>query len=244
MVTSLCLGQREYLYLEPETLADPARNVRGGIPLLFPICGPLEGGVWAHEGQEFRMPQHGLARQAEWEILEQGPDWVELGFPFDEKTLKQYPFAFLLKVHYQVEHRTLTIRQTYANRGPQEMPFQTGLHPYFRVQSPLSWDLPVQSYRDNERPDQPAQPWSGTIPEDRPVLDWELGGLTALQAGLQDIRLHYDQHYPYLVVWHLADKPFWCLEPWSGPRFGLQRRQNVLTCAPGQQLETTVKIEV
>ena len=32
LVTALRVGTRDVLYLDPETLADPTKNVRGGIP--------------------------------------------------------------------------------------------------------------------------------------------------------------------------------------------------------------------
>ena len=243
MVFSLRFEEREYLYLDQATFDDPSKNVRGGIPILFPICGPLDQGVWNFEGGQYHMPQHGLARQAVWEVLGQGSDWVEVGLKWSDQTLTQYPFRFELKVHYSVVGRTLTIRHTHGNQGSEPMPFQSGLHPYFRLEGPLSWELPADRYRDNEKPGSSTQPLA-SIPEDWPVLDWELPGPTAPRARVQDICLHYDSHYRYLVIWHLAGKPFWCLEPWSGPRFGLQRGVDVLTCPAGQQLETTVKIEV
>ena len=36
----LCNG-REVLYFDQERYADPAKSIRGGIPVLFPICGNL-----------------------------------------------------------------------------------------------------------------------------------------------------------------------------------------------------------
>ncbi|MBT9584764.1 hypothetical protein IV102_15580, partial [bacterium] len=205
--------------------------------------GPLDQGVWNFGGAQYSMPQHGLARQAVWQVLGQGVDWVELGLRWSDQTLAQYPFPFELKVHYSVLGRTLTIRLTHGNQGSQPMPFQTGLHPYFLVDGPVAWELPVDSYRDNEKPGSATRPLVA-IPEDWPVLDWELAGPTAPQACVQGIRVHYDEHYRYLVIWHLAGKRFWCLEPWSGPRFGLQREADVLICPAGRQLATTVKIEV
>lgn len=36
-------GAREILHVDAERFADPAKSVRGGIPVLFPICGGLPG---------------------------------------------------------------------------------------------------------------------------------------------------------------------------------------------------------
>ncbi|MBS2037796.1 hypothetical protein JST97_22620 [bacterium] len=239
LVTSLQRDGREFLYLDKSTFDDPGKNVRGGIPILFPICGPLG------EGTGYDMPQHGLARQAAWSVLGQDTGWVELGLRADAETLKRFPWDFELRFRFMVDEQGLSLDQLFLNHSQTEMPFQTGLHPYFAVdQARLAWDLPVTSKRDNEKPGDPVQPFDGNVPEDWPVLDWELAGVKRPWADLQDIRLHYDEHYPYLVIWHLRDKPFWCLEPWSGPRFGLRDQRDLLRVCAGGSLSTQVRIQL
>ena len=239
LVTSLQRHGREFLYLDQATFEDSSKNVRGGIPILFPICGPLG------EGTPYRMPQHGLARQSRWQVLAQEANWLELGLRADPSTLECFPWDFELRFRFGVDERGLTIDQVFLNHSDSVMPFQTGLHPYFLVESgPLRWDLPVRSRRDNERPGIPAEAFTNGIPEDWPVLDWELGGVERSWASLQDVRLHYDKHYPYLVIWHLAGKPFWCLEPWSGPRYGLRDGVDLLQLEPGSSLTAQVRIEI
>ena len=39
IVTALRVGDRDVLYLDRATLEDPTKNVRGGIPVLFPYAG-------------------------------------------------------------------------------------------------------------------------------------------------------------------------------------------------------------
>ncbi|MBN9414508.1 MAG: aldose epimerase [Candidatus Eremiobacteraeota bacterium] len=239
LVTSLQRHGREYLYLDQATFDDPAKNVRGGIPILFPICGPLG------EGTPYQMPQHGLARQAHWSVLSQEVDWLELGLRADATTLQCFPWDFELRFRFSLADDGLTLQQQFLNHSETPMPFQTGLHPYFRMEeSPVKWDLPVRTVRDNEKPGTPAETLSGPIPEDWPVLDWELGSVERDWASLQDVRVHYSEHYKYLVIWHLAGKPFWCLEPWTGPRFGLRDAIDLLHVPAGGSLTTQVRIEV
>ena len=45
LVTGWRSGGREILYFDAVRFADPKASVRGGIPILFPICGGLPGGV-------------------------------------------------------------------------------------------------------------------------------------------------------------------------------------------------------
>jgi len=239
LVTSLQRQGREYIYLDQATFDEPTKNVRGGIPILFPICGPLG------EGTPYTMPQHGLARQARWEVVAQDTSWVELRLGADAASLASFPWDFELRFRYTVDEDGLRIDQQFLNHSATPMPFQTGLHPYFQVEAgPLRWDLPVRTRRDNEKPGTPAEPLLGEIPEDWPLLDWELAGVNRNWASLQDVRLSYDEHYKYLVIWHLAGKPFWCLEPWTGPRFGLKNEVDLLHCPPHDSLSLRVRISV
>ncbi|HEY8537391.1 MAG TPA: hypothetical protein VIL28_00910 [Steroidobacteraceae bacterium] len=48
IVTSLRIDGRELLYFDEATFNDPAKNVRGGIPLLFPTPGKLENDRWSY----------------------------------------------------------------------------------------------------------------------------------------------------------------------------------------------------
>lgn len=41
LVASLQVAGRDVLYLDRATLDDPTKNVRGGIPVLFPFAGKL-----------------------------------------------------------------------------------------------------------------------------------------------------------------------------------------------------------
>ena len=43
LVTRLVVKGQELLYLDRATLDDPSKNVRGGIPVLFPFAGRLDG---------------------------------------------------------------------------------------------------------------------------------------------------------------------------------------------------------
>ena len=43
LVSGWCCGGREILYFDQGRYADPSKSIRGGIPVLFPICGNLPG---------------------------------------------------------------------------------------------------------------------------------------------------------------------------------------------------------
>ena len=69
IATALAIDGRDVLFMDQATLADPAKNVRGGIPVLFPSPGKLDGDRWARGGASGAMKQHGFARNLPWRVL-------------------------------------------------------------------------------------------------------------------------------------------------------------------------------
>jgi len=60
IITEFVIDGHEQLFLKKETLYDRSKNVRGGIPVLFPISGQLEEGKYQWEEITYEMPNHGL----------------------------------------------------------------------------------------------------------------------------------------------------------------------------------------
>jgi hypothetical protein len=56
------------LFMDDETLRDPTKNVRGGVPVLFPTPGKLVDDKWSYAGHSGSMKQHGFARSLPWEL--------------------------------------------------------------------------------------------------------------------------------------------------------------------------------
>ena len=58
---------KELLYFDLERFLDKDKSVRGGIPILFPICGDLSEG-FSSGGKMYFLKQHGFARDLPWSI--------------------------------------------------------------------------------------------------------------------------------------------------------------------------------
>ena len=67
IVSALAVGDRELLYLDRATLEDPAKNVRGVVPVLFPFCGKLADETFALTGT--KPKQHGFGRNKAWSMV-------------------------------------------------------------------------------------------------------------------------------------------------------------------------------
>lgn len=62
IITSWPIQSQELLYLDAERFANPDLTVRGGIPILFPICGNLFDNTYTYNGQQYKLKQHGFAQ--------------------------------------------------------------------------------------------------------------------------------------------------------------------------------------
>jgi galactose mutarotase-like enzyme len=58
------------LYLDVERFANPELSIRGGVPILFPICGNLPDNCYTYNGQQYTLKQHGFGRYLPWEVTE------------------------------------------------------------------------------------------------------------------------------------------------------------------------------
>src|SRR3982751_1978982 len=68
LVTSFRVGERDLLYMDEATLRDPAKSVRGGVPVLFPSPGKLADDTFSDGARSFSMKQHGFARNLPWSV--------------------------------------------------------------------------------------------------------------------------------------------------------------------------------
>jgi D-hexose-6-phosphate mutarotase len=130
MVTRFSIGGEDVLYLDEATLGDLSKNVRGGIPILFPIAGKLMPDRLP--GATAPLAQHGFARNRPWRVVSSAGRAV-LALDSDDATRAAYPFDFALTFSYALRDRALEIEQRFENRGAAPMPIQPGLHPYFAV---------------------------------------------------------------------------------------------------------------
>ena len=71
IVTEWRTQDQKIFYMDKERFADPALSVRGGIPLLFPICGNLPEDTYTLDGESYKLKQHGFARNLPWQVTQQ-----------------------------------------------------------------------------------------------------------------------------------------------------------------------------
>ncbi|HEY9844761.1 MAG TPA: hypothetical protein V6D03_01025 [Candidatus Caenarcaniphilales bacterium] len=250
IVTSWQFNGQEIFYLDQERFTNPALSVRGGMPILFPICGNLPNDTYTYQGKEFKLKQHGFARDLPWEVADQKPTQLTVVLNSNAQTQAVYPFKFQVIFTYQLAGNTLKIHQRYTNYSPTSMPFSIGLHPYFLAQDKTQLHFDIPAHQAWDQLTQQTSSFTGSFDWNRDEVDTALRPLSAPAAIITDrsrnltISLAYESVYSTLVFWTLKGKEFYCLEPWSAPRNAINTGEDLTHLAPETCLETSVTLKV
>ena len=256
IVSSLrCADGRECLFRH-EGFWDPSsRETRGGIPLLFPICGRLllDGipGRYLVDGRPFVLPLHGFAMRRPWEVVDASrADALRLRLVDSAETRAIYPFAFALDLLYSVSANGLSGRLTVRNAGDVPMPYVAGFHPYFLTPPPgAGKEQTVFEAQARARRvyNETKTDVVGCAPmPDFPmsVADGQINGLLLEMGADNETRIRFPDGFGirqtasplfrYRQFYALPDQPFFCDEPWMAPPGSMNRPGAARILAPGQ----------
>jgi galactose mutarotase-like enzyme len=256
LVSGWRCGGSEILYLDEERFADPALSVRGGIPVLFPICGNLPENTLPLPQGRFSLPQHGFARDLPWELSPlEGAAGEVVGARMEltdtQTTRASFPFRFSLVLAVVLEPSALaiTVRLRHAGEpGDPPLPFSFGLHPYLAVRDPARVRLEGLPARGLDQ--------STGHPVDTDAALARLAGGVDLLAGpaaavrLVDpaagrvVTLETLPPLDLVVVWSDPPRPMVCLEPWTAPRGALISGERCLRLDPGASVELGCRYRV
>lgn len=237
---------RDLLFLDEGTYRDVAQNVRGGVPVLFPSPGRLEGDRWRRGGHEGELRQHGFARQLPWEVAATGEDGAasaSLRLRASAPTLARYPFSFEATYTYALAGASLRIEQRFVNQGAEPMPFGAGFHPYFAVAQADKAGARVASgaSRAYDNAGKREVPFSAAALDlsagheiDLHLLDHGASSSSLAWPDGARVRLEGSPEFTHWVVWALPGRDFVCLEPWTCPPDALNTGERLLVLEPGQ----------
>ena len=253
IITRWQICGEDILYLDRERFKEPNLSVRGGVPILFPICGNLPDNTYQHQGRNYTLKQHGFARDLPWQVSKQSSEnaaSLTLELNSNEATRQVYPFDFQLIFTYQLQGNSLKIHQKVINLSPEKMPFSIGFHPYFQVtdKTRLSFDIPSSQYLDQRS--KTLHSYAGYFDFNLEEIDAAFPQITRHQSGFSDsyhqrqIVLSYDDLYTTIVFWTLKDKNYICLEPWSAPRNALNTGEHLTYLEPQSSREAIVEMRV
>jgi len=230
---------RELLFQHAFFWDRESERTRGGLPFLFPICGRLErdgvAGAYLYDGCRHEMKIHGFSLRMPWTVTGQTASSLTATLRDTEATRASYPFRFEVALQFEVNAGALTIRQTYANTGDVPLPYYAGFHPYYltppsgqgKERVRIGYDMAAM-YRCNARLTDVVERLP-PAPMPAPVTDPLLHErLTAIGSD-REIRLEFPDGmtlharaegvedagmFRFVQLYTMADKPFFCVEPW------------------------------
>lgn len=238
IVTRSRVGDRDLLFMDESTLRDPTKNVRGGIPVLFPSPGRLSADRFERGGHSGSMKQHGFARDMAWQVRTgDGAARATLVLESTDATRAMFPWAFRVTLGVALGGASLRLDVSVENTGDEPMPFAFGIHPYFLVVDKAGARIATRATRAFDNVTKTVVPFGGfdlTAKEvdlhlldhggSESALDWADGARLDLRASAEHTRW---------VVWTLAGRDFVCIEPWTAPADALNTGESLLWLEPG-----------
>ena len=251
-----CLYRHAWFW-EPDT-----PHTRGGIPLLFPICGRLlkneTPGLYHVAGKPFVLPIHGFAMRLPWAVVAAAPDSLRLRLADSESTRALYPFAFELELLYAVSPAGFSCRLTVRNPGTAPLPYAAGFHPYFATPPPgagkeqtlFAAHSGARSVYNETRTAVVGSAPPPAFP--RSVADADINELLLDIGDRGDSRLLFPDGFElrqtasalfrHRQFYTLPDEPFFCDEPWMAPAGALNRPGGARSLPPGESESAEIRI--
>ncbi len=209
-------------------------------PILFPLISQMPDGCIHHGGQAYRMPPHGFAHSMDFAVAKSTSSSCVLELRDDERTHAHYPFAFTLRIGFDLSDEALLVTATVENPNDEPMPVDFGFHPGFN--RPLTPGREKDEYVVVFEKDEPAPIRCGA---GDPVLLYPEVRSTPVQGNtlyprdglFQECPLVFDQlnsrsvtygapgepglrvdfpDSPHLGIWTKPGAPYLAIEPWQG----------------------------
>jgi len=223
VITNWVSDGNEILYFDEKRFMDKTKSIRGGIPILFPICGNLNTYSSVFGKDYLQLPQHGFARDLQWQYyFNENKKSLCLFLNESKKTKKYYPFDFELTIEVNLKLNCLEFEITIHNKTAITMPVNFGLHPYFIVS-----DLKNLEFIDNPLncQNQEKNIISKTLDELENInlgvdLLMYTSGKSAFRDKIFKRQVTLNNPYPFDlgVIWSDPPRRMICLEPWTSPR--------------------------
>lgn len=208
IVFSIVLWWKEILFQEmlEETLFDFEKNVRWGIPIMFPNSWPLNQDDIKKLGYD--LPQHWILRINSWDIFEVWENFIIL--KFDEKNQK-WDFKILQKfeifIKYEIFENIFKISMKIKNNDEKNLIFSHWFHPYFKNfwKDKIIWD---KKFSEKILKDSKIWQNDGTLsfflPEEG--ISFEISEIWKI-----NIKCSFD--FKKFWLWSMENKNFVCVEP-------------------------------
>lgn len=204
-------------------------------PVLFPFVGRLKDDKYLYKGKTYHLPQHGFARNCNFDVIEHSSSKLILELKANDESLMNYPFQFKLKLIYVLQENALALSYRVENTGDEELFFSIGAHPAFVLDEDLEQYF-IQ-FEEEERfnrhlldaglinhHQEPVFMQKNVLKLRKEYFEQDAIVIKDMQSstlslvnhqGKKIVSLSADQ-FPYYGIWSKAPYPFICFEPWEG----------------------------
>ena len=238
-------------------------------PILFPVVGKPFNNELLIDGKLYSMPQHGFARDMQFEVFEKSEKQIIFRLLSNEKTLSIFPFYFDLRLGYTLAKNTVRCGYEVKNIGNDTMYFSIGAHPGFALptQKLENYFIEFEQEENAERvllSDGLVNGETEHILNNNHILllDHSLFQKDAIvfknlrskkiilcsKISPFKIEMTWDD-FPFLGIWCKKDcESFICLEPWCGiagsigEQIPVQQKEGINKLAPGEKMERNYSI--
>ena len=226
VITNWVSENNEIIYLDEKRFLDREKSIRGGIPILFPICGNLNISNSLFGKNYLQLPQHGFARDLPWQYsLNKKEKSLCLVLQDSEITRKYYPFDFEVRIEVTLKINCLEFKIHIENKTNSEMPINFGLHPYFNISDFKNlefFDYPLNCQ------DQKRNILINTLEDLKNIhngidLLMYSSGKSSFRDNIFKRQVTLNHPYPFdlCVIRSNPPRQMICLEPWTSPRNSL-----------------------
>lgn len=206
-------------------------------PILFPTVGRLRDNKTIINDKEYLIPQHGFAKDMNFEIVEDTENKKVYLLESNEETLKMFPYEFKLYVTYTITDNTLSTHYKVINTGNEPMLFGIGGHPGIKI------DVTKEHFFELEREENNIEfmEVEGNFISNKPaknllenkkiirikpdsfindaimMKNYKSRKITLYEVNENENKkiVEFDfGNYPVLALWSIPGAPYICIEPW------------------------------
>lgn len=144
-LNSYKLNKKEFVFGYNNFSETNTQKYKGVI--LAPFPNRIAEAKYTFEGKDFKLPinrekealaMHGFLYNKSFQLIKQEQNAVILQYDYSA-TISAYPFPFIVMVAYELlENGLLKIKTVLRNTGDNKMPFGTGWHPYFKIDTSIN----------------------------------------------------------------------------------------------------------
>lgn len=200
-------------------------------PVLFPVVGKYKNLKTTYMGKEYRLGQHGFARDSEFTLLEKNESGISFELCESEESLAVYPFRFRLICSFILEESSVRVGWRVVNTDSKAIYFSIGAHPAFYIEKgktvlnmkngkDITYNL-INSeglYTDRRYAISPSVTLTEELFDNDALIIQNSGVSEISLSGKNGEYLSVSFDAPLFGIWSPARKnaPFVCIEPWYG----------------------------